>query len=59
MCDLIEFDPTAGTEYWLHQKERRPRQGVKSTQQEWFKGVSLKQDIMRGTLHAKLIFKRI
>lgn len=38
MCTLIEFDPTTATEYWLNEKQRKPRYGTKSTQQE-FSGV--------------------
>lgn len=39
MCTLTEFDPTSATEYWLSEKQRKPRYGTKSTQQEYFKGV--------------------
>ncbi|XP_037049072.1 uncharacterized protein LOC119083454 [Bradysia coprophila] len=39
MCTLIEFDPTPAAEYWLNQKDRKPRYGTKSTQQEWYSGV--------------------
>ena len=50
MCDLVEFDPTSATEYWLNQKERKPRHGTKSTEQEWFKGVFPEaQDYKRDT----------
>jgi hypothetical protein len=35
----MEFNPTAAAEKWLNEKERKPRVGTKSTQQEWFKGV--------------------
>lgn len=39
ICDLIEFNPTTAAEYWLNQKDRKPRHGTKSTEQEWFKVV--------------------
>ncbi len=39
MCTLIEFDPTEAAKYWLDEKQRKPRYGSKSMQQEWYKGV--------------------
>lgn len=39
MCTLVEFDPTAAANHWLSQKQRKPRYGNKSTEQEWYKGI--------------------
>lgn len=39
MCTLTEFDPTVAANYWMNQKERKPKRGTKSTQQEWYKGI--------------------
>lgn len=39
MCTLTEFDPTPAIQHWMALKNRKPRQGSKAKEQEWYKGV--------------------
>lgn len=39
MPTFDKFDPTPAVNHWMAQKKRRPVQGYKARQQEWFQGV--------------------
>lgn len=36
---LSQFDPSSAAQYWLNEKDRKPKVGSKSRTQEWFRGV--------------------
>lgn len=39
MYSLHQFDPTSAIEYWMRQKNRRPKSSETRREQEWFYGV--------------------
>lgn len=39
MGTLEQFDPHSAIEYWMHQRNRRPKLSGSSREQEWFHGV--------------------
>lgn len=55
MPTLDKFDPTAAVQHWMAQKKRKPTQGSKSNQQEWFKGVFDEVDELFQRNHSPIV----
>lgn len=54
---LDEFDPTSAVDYWMKQKNRRPKSSETRREQEWFYGVfKIAQSGRKRTLHPKIQF---
>jgi hypothetical protein len=55
MPTLDKFDPTDAVRHWLATKKRRPFEGSKTKQQEWYKGVFDEADMLFKRKHTPII----
>lgn len=55
MPTVEKFDPTPAVHHWMDQKNRRPIQGSKTRQQEWFLGVFDEAEELFQRKHSQIV----